>query len=572
MPQDWDRFPGKTAGREALLSHIGCPHEAKGNGHPSQTRVERKWDNSGMTPESLVRSVEDFLASASDAVIIEDGAVLFDLAQSKYSISGERNKCLLSLWSAERNIVRRVLEAEVKNEVLRLAVQRMGQSKPSKLEICRERDRRTPTAKRAARLAYQRVLQRVLERRFAGFTADKLTTAMDLERSFGPIYARGLLRRGQSAFAVLGVNSQETQGSIDAALTFGILWLDVCRQNHAGKLLVEGLKIFLPAETSALTRGRMGNLNPEAAKWQLYELDERADDLKEIDVFDCGNVTTRLVHVPDESATRERFVSSIAQICGLMPEAEVAILSPAEIAFRCHGLEFARARLAHDPQSFQHTTEVVFGVGVEEKVLGDGNREAFAQLVCSIGEVRHADGPRDHRLWRLHPERWLESLVARNVSAVDGRLDADNFYSQVPAFSAADRAMIDLLAVTRAGRLAVVELKADEDIHLPLQGLDYWSRVSWHHARGEFQRFGYFADKQLSDDKPLLFLVAPALHVHPATDTLLRYVAPGIEWALVGIDERWRSGVRAVFKKRPTRTSGHEEKSGTPCPEQSAHI
>ena len=46
--------------------------------------------------------------------------------------------------------------------------------------------------------------------------------------------------------------------------------------------------------------------------------------------------------------------------------------------------------------------------------------------------------------------------------------------------------------MTRDGRLAVVELKADEDIHLPLQGLDYWSRVEWHHARGEFLKFGYF--------------------------------------------------------------------------------
>ena len=78
-------------------------------------------------------------------------------------------------------------------------------------------------------MAYQRVLQRVLERRFSGFTADRLSTSMDLERSFGPVYARGLLHRGQSAFAVLGVNGEETQSSIDAALTFGVLWLDACR-------------------------------------------------------------------------------------------------------------------------------------------------------------------------------------------------------------------------------------------------------------------------------------------------------------------------------------------------------
>ena len=78
--------------------------------------------------------------------------------------------------------------------------------------------------------------------------------------------------------------------------------------------------------------------------------------------------------------------------------------------------------------------------------------------------------------------------------------------------------MLDVLTVTRDGRLAVVELKADEDIHLPLQGLDYWSRVAWHHSREEFPRFGYFPDRELSPEKPLLYLVAPALHIHPATD------------------------------------------------------
>jgi hypothetical protein len=111
--------------------------------------------------------------------------------------------------------------------------------------------------------------------------------------------------------------------------------------------------------------------------------------------------------------------------------------------------------------------------------------------------------------------------------------------------------MLDVLTTTHDGRLAVVELKADEDIHLPLQGLDYWSRVAWHHGRAEFPRFGYFSDRELSPEKPLLYLVAPALHVHPQTDVLLRYIAPEIEWEFVGIDERWREGVKVVFRKRP---------------------
>ena len=111
--------------------------------------------------------------------------------------------------------------------------------------------------------------------------------------------------------------------------------------------------------------------------------------------------------------------------------------------------------------------------------------------------------------------------------------------------------MIDVLTATRSGRLTVVELKADEDIHLPLQGIDYWSRVAWHHARGEFQKFGYFVGRELSTEPPLLMMVAPALRVHPATDTLLRYISPKIEWILLGIDERWRQKLRVVFRKRP---------------------
>ena len=516
--------------------------------------------------DSLIGTLQEFLLCAQDAVIIEDGAVVFDLAESKYSVSGEHNRCLLHLWSPERNVVRRILEAEVKNDILRLAVQRLGQARPTKLEICRQRDRRTPTAKRAVRLSYKKTLERVLTRRFPGFKTAPLSTSMDLERSFGPIYARGILRQGQTGFAVLGVNSEETQGSIDATLTFGILWLDACRERLAGKVVVEGLKLFLPSRKSGLVRERITHLNRSAAKWQLYELEERDDNLKEIDVSDCGNVATRLVQATDESTARERFAREIAAVHEWMPEAELSVLSPAEIAFRCHGLEFARARLNQEAVTFRTTTELAFGLGVEERVLCDRNLAEFRQLVCSIGEVRHPEGPRDHLLWRMHPERWLESLVVQNVDALDERLDSRCVYSQVPAFSASDRAMIDVLSVTREGRLAVVELKADEDIHLPLQGLDYWSRVAWHHARGEFQRFGYFHGRELSPTEPLLILVAPALHVHPTTDTLLHYISPEMDWMLVGVDERWRDGVRAVFRKRSTSTTEahrHRESYGT---------
>jgi hypothetical protein len=402
-----------------------------------------------------------------------------------------------------------------------------------------------------ARAAYEVKLRRTLDRHFPEFKVTKLTTGADLEKSFGPVYTRGVMRHGRTAFAVLGVNTRETQSSIDAALTFAILWLDVCRRAQASNVLVEGLKVFVPAGTSALVRERMANLNRDAAKWSLYELDERHDALVEIDCADRGNVATRLVHSTDDAAARDRFKESIARVQQVLPNCEVAVLSAAEIVFRWRGLEFARARLGGIPGSFHTVEEIVFGVGAEERILELRNEDEFTQLAHCLRDTRHPYGPRQHSLWRMRPERWLESLVVGDVSVVDGGLEPSCRYSQVPAFSASDRAMIDVLTTTQSGRLAVVELKADEDIHLPLQGLDYWSRVEWHHARGEFPRFGYFEGRELSAEKPLLFLVAPALHVHPSTDTLLRYLSPEIEWEFVGIDERWREGVKVVFRKRP---------------------
>jgi hypothetical protein len=518
-----------------------------------------------MRAETLMRTLQEFLSEAAGAVVLEDGAVTFDLAQAKYSVSGEHNKCLLHLWSAERNTVRRVVDAEMKNGMLRLAVQRLGQARPTKMEICRERDRRSPSAKQLCRAAYEQKLRRALERHFPDFAIVRLTTRADLGKSFGPIYTRGELRRGQSGWAVLGVNEKETQASIDAALTFGILWLDVCRENshvwqktrgmvhpHAypRSTVIEGLILFVPPRTSALVRERTANLNRSAAKWRLFEFDERHDELVEMDCSDRGNVHTRLVHAPNEAAALERFAESIGKIRAILPNCEAAVLSAAEIAFRWRGLEFARARLGAAAETFHSREEIVFGVGAEERILDDHNWAFFVELLTAVRDTRHPYGARQNPLFRMHPERWLESLIARDVGVVDARLDSSLLYSQMPAFSAADRAMIDVLATTREGRLAVVELKADEDIHLPLQGLDYWSRVEWHQARGEFERFGYFSERALSAETPLLFLVAPALHVHPATDVLLRYLAPEIEWEFVGIDERWREGVKVVFRKR----------------------
>jgi hypothetical protein len=504
-----------------------------------------------MTPDLLARTLKEFLAAVRRGVVIEDGQVLFDLESAQYSVSCQKDRCLLHLWSQERNLVRSVVDAESKNGILTLTVRRFAQARPVKLEICRDRDRRTPTAQKAARSRYARLLERVLRREAPGWALEKarLSTSMDLERSFSPVYARGLLRKGRSAFAVMGVNQQETQAAVDASLTFGLLWLQACREREAGRTVVEGLRLYVPPKSAATLQIRMAHLDHSAAKFQLYELDERHESVEQIDHSDHGNIQTRLVRCPDATQVRSRFAAIVSKILSLAPQAEIAVISPTELSFRLHGLEFARASLANAPASFQVEEEVIFGPPGYETRLNEETAPAFAEFIKTVIEARSVHGDRRDPLWRMYPERWLESLVFKNVAAIDSRLDPGHVYSQVPAFSASDRAMIDVLACTHDARLAVLELKADEDIHLPLQGLDYWARVLWHHGRGEFHQYGYFAGQQLSPQPPLLLLIAPSLRVHPATDMVLRYYAPAVEWVVIGIDERWREGIKVIYRK-----------------------
>ena len=503
---------------------------------------------------TLTRALEEFLAFSRNAVVTEDGRQIFDLRSARYSISADHGKALLHLWSEERNLVRRVLDCERRSSTLKLTVQRFGQSKPAKLEIVLAGEVRSPTARKSARTAYDAVLQQVLQREYPSAAVDPLRSTMDLEHSFSPVYARGLMRTGRSVHAVMGVNQLEPQAAVDGALTFAILWLDYCRAHLGERSYVEGLKLFVPAGRSEVVRERMAHLNHAAAKFELYELEERERHLRPVDCRDRGNIATRLVQCASEVASRERFAASIAQILQAAAPAanqiEIAVLSPAELAFRVHGLEFARARVPLDPASFARSEELVFGLGCAEHLLDAASEPAFQELLQRVLVGRHAAADRNSVLWRMHPERWLESLVKNNVEAVDSSLCGRDVYSQVPAFSASDRAMVDVLAATHEGRLAVLELKAEEDIHLPLQGIDYWARVNQHHSRNEFRRFGYFAHTELVPEPPLLLLVAPALHLHPATDTLLRYLAPEIDCSVVGIDENWRRGVRVVFRKR----------------------
>lgn len=503
----------------------------------------------------LARALQGFFAEYPRATVAEDGHALFDMAAAHFSISTEQGRCLLHLWSDERNLVRTVCGLKARKDSLRVETRRFGQAKPQVLEIAANRDRRVSSSRESSRGKYLRVLDRILGREFPDWKAERMRTATDLENSFGPAYARGMMVKGTAAWAIIGVNADEPQSTVDGILTLGVLWLAYCREHSDGRRLFEGLKVVVPVGASATVRARMAWLNEKLAKWELYELDERAEQLARVDVRDCGNLSAELVHAfnPQEALERSRAgVDRVLELLGpgLRAVAEIRPRSAAEIAFLLHGLEFARVRSGFARGSFAREDTISFGAGANEAPLAAETEELFRELTQRLFEHRHADGTVRDPLYRLQPERWLECCLRRGIAEIEPELRGDVVYSQVPAFAAGDRAMLDLLAVTREGRLAVLELKADDDLHLPFQALDYWARVRQLHRERAFQAHGYFPGIELSEQAPLLYLVAPSLRIHPSTDTVLRHFSPEVPWEVIGLNEDWRKRRKVILRKK----------------------
>jgi hypothetical protein len=524
------------------------------------------------SPEKLAQSIEEYLTDNPAAAVLEDGRVLFDMRTARYAVTEQHGRCLLQLWNEERNLMRTVVELQQRAQCLRLMTRRMGVTKPQALELVPTSDRRTPTARDASRKNYQRILERALSRRFIGSKVDGLRSAMDLEHSFGPAYVRGRLLKGTAADAVIGVGEAESGAMVDGILTLGVLWLDHCRQKGDGRRHFGGLKVIVPVGAWRTTAERMAWLNHAAADFQLFTLDERSEELEPVDFRDTGNLESRLVHAFNAEAAIERCQAGVARLMELVPAAardrvEVRASSASEVGLHLHGLGFARVRHGFAAHSFSHEDEITFGAGANETSLTEENESLCRDLLARLFRSRRPDGAHTDPLFRLQPERWLEAELRAGIAELLPGLRGDQLYSQVPALSSGDRGMLDLLTLDRNGRLVVIELKANEDLHLPLQALDYWIRVralnadrkpgAGHgggRALSAFERQGYFAGAEVSELPPRLLLAAPALRIHPANEPVLRYFSPQVEWELVAVSEHWRRELKVVFRKRSSDT------------------
>ena len=290
------------------------------------------------------------------------------------------------------------------------------------------------------------------------------------------------------------------------------------------------LALFVPESAGALTALRLRWLNVSA---RLFRFNEDGN-AGEIDPADLGNLETRII--PRKPVTLapdlQEFVARLEQNAGVEAIAD----SDATLRLRIRGLEFSRIK-----------------GGQLYSVLGQSSQAAspveIEGIALRLAVVRNGDArDREHPLFRAEPENWLESMVRRDLSTLDATLDGQPLLRQVITFAATDRDVIDLVGASNSGEIAVLELKASEDIHLPLQALDYWMRIDWHTQAGEMDQF--FPGLAIRRQSPKLILVAPAVQFHPANETILSYFNSGIATERIGLNLEWQQGLKVAFRLR----------------------
>ncbi len=486
-------------------------------------------------PPGAYLAIERFLASSRKPAVLDPGDDPILIAPDNFKLERRGEAVTLEVWSETRNLVRRICAVHSEHRArLELEVERFG-GRTGRLELV---DLAHPSSRdvsrRGARLKYRERFRRSLLRQFPGWRVAELSTEADLHNSLSPSYPRALLRKGNTALAAIG--AAEEALDVDGVLTFGLIWLDRLRRRDPN-LPVQGLAILVPAGKEAATCHRVRHLDPSSAACAVFvHFPDGSEEA--VDPRDYTNFDTRIDPCRRPLAESPTQVLDWIERISAIPGIDRRDHPDGAVSLAVNGLEFARAA----------GTRFVFGLDQKHEASTEAHLAEIEALARGLAERRTTRVDRLHPLVSRYPESWIESQVRNNIEQIDATLLPSPLYGQVPQFAAGERGVLDILAVDRSGRLAIVEVKAAEDIHLPLQALDYWMRVKWHLERGEFSGRGYFPGVELRQDPPRLLLVAPALDFHPSNETVLRFFRRDIEVERIGVGIEWRQELRVMFR------------------------
>jgi hypothetical protein len=360
-------------------------------------------------------------------------------------------------------------------------------------------------------------------------------------------YARIVLRLPHTRIAVTATVANSDARNVDSLFSSALLWFNRLQQRPQRPVIAQ---LLIAVEHNILEAARQRHVllrDSLRRRIKLLEIDEAWQQVEPVRPFERTNLwRKRLTRFPPvvETETTER----VKQIIASSPQAIDVVNSRHGQTLRYHGLSFARVRRVMDRD------RIWFGIeGSRRRLLDEYHEPDWLKLWRDLENYRH-EHCRDRRQWlyRAAGEAWLESILRRDISKLDPGLIVAPLHAQFRTSHGGPTGArpIDLLALRHDGRLAVIELKVNEDREHVFQGVDYWRRVEAHRRRGHISSAKLFGEREISEESPLVYLVAPTLRFHPSFATLARSIAPDIEVYRFDINEDWRAGVRVVRRER----------------------
>lgn len=376
---------------------------------------------------------------------------------------------------------------------------------------------------------------------------ESATLSAGMRRDQPGRYGRIVLRLPHERIAVTATVADSDTRNIDSLFSSALLWFNRV-QLRPKRPPIEKLLIVVEHNVLEAARQRHVLLRDSVRqRIDLFEIDEAWQQLEAARPFERTNLwRKRLIRLP--APAEHGIAEAVKQILDIAPQAIDLVTSRHGQTLRYHGLPFARVRRVMDRD------RIWFGIeGSRRRLLDEYHERDWAKLLRDLEAYRHENcRDRRHWLYRAAGEAWLESILRRDISKLDPGLIVAPLHAQFRTSHGGPTSArpIDLLALRHDGRLAVIELKVNEDREHVFQGVDYWRRVEAHRRRGHISTARLFGEREISDESPLVYLVAPALRFHPSFATLARTIAPDIEIYRFDINEDWRAGVRVVRRER----------------------
>ncbi|MDX6447140.1 MAG: hypothetical protein QOH71_4214 [Blastocatellia bacterium] len=557
------------------------------------------------TVQSAKRSIDELLGLHTEWFLTQDGAAPFPIGSAEFDFSVDHQRLIFSGWLETGFRSWRITAWNWSGQKLSLEARRRMGAEVATLELVPRESARAIVAGitaarqarcvRLAQIAVEALVAQtsVCDSSFEDHTLksgplkiESATLSPGMRRDQPGRYARVILRRPNERIAVTAIVAGSDARNIDSLFSSALLWFTRLQQRPK-QPLVE--KLLIAVEKNILEAARQRHvllresLRQRIELWQIHGSDPKIiegsttlnAERSAPELVRGGSPTVReSVRLTTDGGWqyiepvrawerknlwRQRLkqfratdahetIERVEQIVSLAPQAVDVVAARHGQTLRYHGLPFARVRRVMDRD------RIWFGIeGSRRRLLDDYHEPDWQKLWRDLEDYREANClDRRHWFYRAAGEAWLESILRRDISKLDPGLIIAPLHAQFRTSHGGPTSArpIDLLALRHDGRLAVIELKVNEDREHVFQGVDYWRRVEAHRRRGHISTAKLFGDREISDESPLVYLVAPTLRFHPSFATLARTIAPDIEVYRFDINEDWRTGVRVVRRER----------------------